>query len=150
MESDTYYMGLALEEARAGLAAGEVPVGAVLVGEGGEILARTFNRPIGLSDPTAHAEILALRAGARLLGNYRLLGSSLYVTIEPCIMCLGALLHARLRRLVFGAPDPKGGACVSLYRLPEDTRFNHRLEVTGGVMEAECREVVQEFFKARR
>ena len=150
MESDIDYMGLALEEARAGLAAGEVPVGAVLVGEGGEILARTFNRPIGLSDPTAHAEILALRAGARLLGNYRLLGASLYVTIEPCIMCLGALLHARLWRLVFGAPDPKGGACVSLYRLPKDTRLNHRLEVTGGVREAECREVVQEFFRARR
>jgi tRNA(adenine34) deaminase len=150
MESDTYYMGLALEAAREGLAAGEVPVGAVLLGEGGEILARTFNRPIGLSDPTAHAEILALRAGARLLGNYRLLGSSLYVTIEPCIMCLGALLHARVRRLVFGASDPKGGACVSLYRLPEDTRFNHRLEVTGDVREAECRELVHEFFKARR
>jgi tRNA(adenine34) deaminase len=150
MEPDTYYMGLALEEAHAGLAAGEVPVGAVLVGEGGEILARTFNRPIGLSDPTAHAEILALREGARLLGNYRLLGSSLYVSIEPCLMCLGALLHARVRRLVFGASDPKGGACVSLYRLHEDTRFNHRLEVTGGVLEAECREVVQEFFKARR
>jgi tRNA(adenine34) deaminase len=150
MESDSYYMGLSLDEAREGLAAGEVPVGAVLVTEGGEILARTFNRPIGLSDPTAHAEILALRAGARLLGNYRLLGSSLYVTIEPCIMCLGALLHARVRRLVFGASDPKGGACVSLYRLPEDTRFNHRLEVTGDVREAECRELVQEFFKARR
>lgn len=143
-------MGLSLEEARAGLAAGEVPVGAVLVGEGGEILARTFNRPIGLSDPTAHAEILALRAGARLLGNYRLLGSSLYVTIEPCIMCLGALLHARVRRLVFGASDPKGGACVSLFHLPEDTRFNHRLEVSGGVREDECRELVQKFFKARR
>jgi tRNA(adenine34) deaminase len=150
MELDSYYIGLALEEAQAGLAAGEVPVGAVLVGVGGEILARTFNRPIGLSDPTAHAEILALRAGARLSGNYRLLGSSLYVTIEPCIMCLGAMLHARLRRLVFGAPDPKGGACVSLYRLPEDTRFNHRLEVTGGVREAECRGLVQEFFKTRR
>lgn len=143
-------MGLALEAAREGLAAGEVPVGAVLVGEGGEMLARTYNRPVGLCDPTAHAEILALREGARLTGNYRLLGSSLYVTIEPCIMCLGALLHARLRRLVFGAPDPKGGACVSLYRLPEDSRFNHRLEVTGGVREAECREMVQEFFKARR
>ncbi len=143
-------MGLALEAAREGLAAGEVPVGAVLVGEGGEILARAYNRPIGACDPTAHAEILALREGARLLGNYRLLGASLYVTMEPCIMCLGALLHARLRRLVYGAPDPKGGACVSLYRLPEDTRFNHRLVVTGGVREAECREVVQEFFKARR
>lgn len=143
-------MGLALEAGRAGLAAGEVPVGAVLVGEGGEILARTFNRPISFCDPTAHAEILALREGARVRGNYRLLGSSLYVTIEPCIMCLGGLLHARVRRLVFGAPDPKGGACVSLYRLPEDSRFNHRLEVTGGVREAECRELMQEFFKGRR
>jgi tRNA(adenine34) deaminase len=150
MESDSYYMGLALAAAKEGLAAGEVPVGAVLVGEGGEILAQTFNRPIDLADPTAHAEILALREGARERGNYRLPGVSLYVTIEPCIMCLGAMLHARLRRLVYGAPDPKGGACESLYRLPEDTRFNHRLEVTGGVREAECREVVQEFFKARR
>jgi tRNA(adenine34) deaminase len=150
MESDTYYMGLALKEAQAGLTAGEVPVGAVLIGEGGEILTRTFNRPIGLSDPTAHAEILALRAGARLLGNYRLLGATLYVTIEPCIMCLGAVLHARLRRLVFGAPDPKGGACVSLFHLPDDTRFNHRIEVKGWVREEECRELVQEFFKTRR
>jgi len=150
MESDTYYMGLALSEGQAGLAAGEVPVGAVLVGEGGQILARTCNRPIGLCDPSAHAEILALREGARLLGNYRLLGTSLYVTMEPCIMCLGAMLHARVRRLVFGAPDPKGGACVSLFRLPEDPRFNHRLEVLGGVRETECQELVQEFFKARR
>jgi len=150
MNTDSYYMGLALGAAKEGLAAGEVPVGAVLIGEDGEILAQTFNRPIGLSDPSAHAEILALRKGARLRGNYRLLGVSLYVTIEPCIMCLGAMLQARVRRLVFGAPDPKGGACVSLYRLPEDTRFNHRLEVTGGVREVECRELVQEFFKAKR
>ena len=150
MESDSYYMGLALEAAREGLAAGEVPVGAVLVDEVGLVLARAFNRPIGLTDPTAHAEIMVLRAGARLRGNYRLPGLSLYVTIEPCIMCLGAMLAARVRRLVFGAPDPKGGACVSLYRLPEDARLNHRLEVTGGVREPECRELVQEFFKARR
>jgi len=150
MESDSYYMGLALAQARQGLAAGEVPVGAVLVDEAGEVLARAFNRPIGSHDPTAHAEILAVREGARARGNYRLPGVSLYVTLEPCIMCLGAMLAARLRRLVFGAPDPKGGACVSLYRLPEDTRLNHRLEVTGGVREAECRELVQEFFQARR
>jgi tRNA(adenine34) deaminase len=143
-------MGLALAQARAGLAAGEVPVGAVLVDEAGGVLVRTFNQPIALNDPTAHAEILAIREGARLRGNYRLPGSSLYVTIEPCIMCLGAMLHARLRRLVYGAPDPKAGACVSLYRLPEDTRFNHRLEVTGGVREAECRALVQEFFQVRR
>jgi len=150
MASDSYYLGLALEAAREGLAAGEVPVGAVLVDEAGEVLARAFNRPIGLNDPTAHAEILVLREGARLRGNYRLPGLSLYVTIEPCIMCLGAMLAARVRRVVFGAPDPKGGACVSLFRLPEDARLNHRLEVTGGVREAECRELVQEFFKARR
>jgi tRNA(adenine34) deaminase len=125
-------------------------VGAVLVDEAGRVLARAFNQPVALKDPTAHAEILALRQGARQRGNYRLPGVSLYVTIEPCIMCLGAALQARLRRVVFGAPDPKGGACVSLYRLPEDTRLNHRLEVTGGVREAECRELLQEFFRARR
>jgi tRNA(adenine34) deaminase len=114
------------------------------------VLARAFNQPIALHDPTAHAEILAVRAGARLTGNYRLPGLSLYVTIEPCIMCVGAMLAARVRRVVFGAADPKGGACVSLYRLPEDARLNHRLEVTGGVREAECRELVQKFFKTRR
>jgi tRNA(adenine34) deaminase len=150
MESDDYYLGLALEAAREGLAAGEVPVGAVLVDEAGLVLARAFNQPIGRHDPTAHAEILVLRQGARARGNYRLPGVSLYVTMEPCIMCLGAVVHARVRRLVFGAPDPKGGACVSLYRLPEDPRLNHRLEVTGGVREAECRALVQEFFQARR
>ena len=150
MESDGYYLGLALEQAKKGLAVGEVPVGAVLVDEAGEVLARAFNQPIGLHDPTAHAEVLALREGARLRGNYRLPGLCLYVTMEPCIMCLGAMIQARLRRVVFGAPDPKGGACVSLFRLPEDARLNHRLEVTGGVREAECRALVQEFFKARR
>ena len=150
METDWHYMGEALDQARQALTAGEVPVGAVLVGEGGEILARAFNRPIGLNDPTAHAEVLALRAAAQRLGNYRLPGVSLYVTIEPCLMCLGAMLTARLKRLVFGASDPKGGACVSLYRIPEDSRVNHHLEVTGGVREAECRELLQEFFKGRR
>ena len=143
-------MGEALEVARLALAAGEVPVGAVLVADGGRILARAYNRPIGLSDPTAHAEVLALREAALLLGNYRLPGVSLYVTIEPCFMCLGALLLARVRRLVFGAPDPKAGACVSLYRLPEDPRLNHRLEVLGGVREAECRDLLQEFFQGKR
>lgn len=150
MKSDFDYMGEALLQARAALLAGEVPVGAVLVGEDGELLARVHNYPILLSDPTAHAEILALRHAARLRGNYRLPGTTLYVTIEPCLMCTGALIHARVRRLVFGAPDPKGGACVSLYRLPEDPRLNHRLEVTGGVREAECRELLQQFFQAKR
>ncbi len=125
-------------------------MGAVVVGEGGEILARAFNQPIARHDPTAHAEVLALRQAARLAGNYRLPRVSLYVTIEPCIMCVGALLAARVQRLVFGAADPKAGACVSLYRLPEDPRLNHRIEVAGGVREAECRELLQEFFRARR
>jgi tRNA(adenine34) deaminase len=150
MENDFDYMGEALAQAREGLATGEVPVGAVVVGAGGEILARAFNRPISLHDPTAHAEVLALRQAAALIGNYRLPGVSLYVTIEPCIMCLGAMLQARVQRLVFGAADPKAGACVSLYRLPEDARLNHHLEVTGGVREAECRELMQEFFRNRR
>lgn len=148
IQTDHHYMGEALAAAREGLAAGEVPVGAVLVGE--MVLARAFNRPIGLNDPTAHAEVLALRHAAARLGNYRLPGTTLYVTIEPCIMCVGALIQARVARLVFGAADPKGGACVSLYRLPEDPRLNHQLEVTGGVREAECRELLQEFFRSRR
>ena len=150
MENDSDYMGAALAAAREGLAAGEVPVGAVVVGEGGQILARAFNQPIALHDPTAHAEVLALRQAAALVGNYRLPGVSLYVTMEPCLMCVGALIAARVGRLVFGAADPKAGACVSLYRLPEDARLNHRMEVTGGVREAECRELLQEFFRARR
>ena len=150
METDNFYMGEALAAAREGLAAGEVPVGAVVVGEGGEILARAFNQPMALHDPTAHAEVLTLRQAAPRVGNYRLPGVSLYVTMEPCLMCVGALIAARVRRLVFGAADPKAGACVSLYRLPEDGRLNHRIEVVGGVREAECRELLQEFFRARR
>ena len=150
METDDYYMGQALDAARLALAAGEVPVGAVVVGEGGKILGRAGNQPLGLCDPTGHAEVLALRQAAAAAGNYRLPGMTLYVTIEPCIMCLGALLQARVARVVFGAADPKGGACVSLFRLPEDERLNHRIEVTGWVREAECRELLQEFFRARR
>ncbi len=150
METDDFYMGQALDAARLALAAGEVPVGAVVVGEGGKILGRACNQPIGLNDPTGHAEVLALRQAAASAGNYRLPGVTLYVTIEPCIMCLGAMLQARVARVVFGATDPKGGACVSLFRLPEDERLTHRIEVTGGVRQAECRELLQEFFRARR
>jgi tRNA(adenine34) deaminase len=150
LDGDEYYMGRALQEARRALDAGEVPVGAVLVAEDGNILAHAHNFPISLNDPTAHAEILALRQAAEILGNYRLPGVTLYVTMEPCLMCTGALIYARIKRLVFGAPDPKAGACVSLYRIPEDVRLNHRLEVTGGVREAECRELVQEFFREKR
>ncbi len=147
---DEQYMGEALYQARLSLEAGEVPVGAVLVIEGGQMVAHAHNFPISLNDPTAHAEILALRQAAEILGNYRLPGTTLYVTMEPCLMCTGALIYARIKRLVFGAPDPKAGACVSLYRIPEDPRLNHRLEVTGGVREAECRELMQNFFRERR
>ena len=143
-------MGEALVQARAAGQAGEVPVGAVLVGEKGEILALAGNRPVSLGDPTAHAEVLALRQAAARAGNYRLPGTTLYVTIEPCLMCVGAALQARVTRLVFGAPDPKAGACVSLYRIPEDSRLNHHIEVLGGVREQECRDLLQEFFQARR
>jgi len=150
METDAFYMGEALEAAREALAAGEVPVGAVVVDEGGKILARAFNQPIARHDPTAHAEVLALRQAAAQVGNYRLPGVSLYVTMEPCIMCVGAMLQARVQRLVFGAADSKGGACVSLYRLPEDGRLNHRIEVIGGLRADECRELLQQFFRGRR
>jgi tRNA(adenine34) deaminase len=143
-------MAQALAQARLALSAGEVPVGAVLVDGEGEIIARAHNAPITQCDPTAHAEILALRQAARVLGNYRLPGATLYVTIEPCAMCAGALIWARLARLVFGAADPKGGACVSLYHIPADPRLNHRVQVKGGVREAECRALMQEFFQARR
>ncbi len=147
---DEEYMGEALDQARLALAAGEVPVGAVLVGPGGEVWGRAHNLPISLNDPTAHAEVLAIRQAAARVGNYRLPGTTLYVTMEPCVMCVGALIQARVARVVFGAPDPKAGACVSLYRLPEDRRLNHRFALTGGVRAEECRELLQEFFRARR
>ena len=150
LSRDEQFMGEALYQARLSLEAGEVPVGAVLVLPEGNPVAHAHNFPISLNDPTAHAEILALRQGAEILGNYRLPGTTLYVTMEPCLMCTGALLYARVQRLVFGAPDPKAGACVSLYRIPEDPRLNHRLEVVGGVREAECRELVQQFFRGKR
>jgi tRNA(adenine34) deaminase len=143
-------MQAALAEARKAWEMEEVPVGAIVVDPAGEIIGRGYNQTIASHDPTAHAEIVALRQAAAQVGNYRLPGCSVYVTIEPCIMCLGALLQARIRRLIFGAPDPKGGACVSLFRLPEDDRLNHRLEVVGGLGEAECRNLLQEFFRQRR
>lgn len=142
-------MHQALEAAAAGAREGEVPVGAVVV-LGGEVLARAYNRPRGLSDPTAHAEVLALREAARSIGNYRLPGATLYVTLEPCAMCVGAMLQARIARLVFGALDPKAGAAVSLYRLAEDERLNHRLEVTGGVLAEESAALLKEFFERLR
>ncbi|HNS53587.1 MAG TPA: tRNA adenosine(34) deaminase TadA [Syntrophales bacterium] len=149
MDHDEQWMRLALAEAQKALAAGEVPVGAVIVRDHG-LIAAAHNGPVGLSDPSAHAEILALRRAAADEGNYRLAGTTLYVTIEPCLMCAGALVQARVARLVFGATDPKGGAVVSLYRVLEDPRLNHRIDVTGGVLAAECGEILSRFFREKR
>ena len=142
-------MALALEEAARGAEAGEVPVGAVVVVEG-RIVGRGHNAPIALADPTAHAEVLALRAAARETGNYRLTGATLYATVEPCVMCCGAALHARIARLVYGAADPKAGAVRSLYRLLEDARLNHQIEVAAGVLGPACGAKLSEFFRSKR
>ena len=151
MLDDLYYLMMeAVEEARAALAEGEVPVGAVLAGPDAGILARAHNRPIALNDPTAHAEILALRRGAEVLGNYRLNGCSLVVTIEPCPMCMGAAVHARIARVVFGAFDPKTGAAGSLYDLGRDARLNHRIEIVPGIMQGACQDLMRRFFRERR
>jgi tRNA(adenine34) deaminase len=146
---DELFMREALELARRAEAAGEVPVGAVIVGESG-IIARGWNQPIGSCDPTAHAEIMALREAARVRGNYRLPGCTLYVTLEPCPMCAGALVHARIDRLVYGASDPRAGAAGSVFNLVQTAELNHRMEVTGGVLAEECRAQLQEFFRSRR
>ena len=142
-------MAAALEEARRARDAGEVPVGAV-VAVNGEIVGRGFNQPISSRDPTAHAEIVALRDAAARVGNYRLTGAALYVTVAPCLMCVGALVHARIETLVFGAIEPKSGAVVSTVRGGELPGHNHRFAVVSGVREDECRALIQEFFKARR
>jgi tRNA(adenine34) deaminase len=149
MPDDLKFMQLALEEARAASAAGEVPVGAVLVLDG-QLIARGRNSTILLNDPTAHAEILALRAAGAALGNYRLLNTTLYVTLEPCAMCAGALVHARVARLVYGCDDPKVGAVAGSLRLLEHSMLNHRVEVTSGVLAQECASLLQSFFAARR
>ena len=139
----------ALDEARRAAASGEVPIGAVVVMDG-VILGRAHNAPIARADPTAHAEVLALRAAAEKCGNYRLAGATLYATVEPCAMCCGAALHARVARVVYGARDPKAGAAESLYRLLDDVRLNHRATVAGGVLAADAARVVSEFFETRR
>jgi tRNA(adenine34) deaminase len=143
------YMREALAQAQLGLAAGEVPIGAVLVIDD-RIVARAFNQPIGAVDPTAHAEVLVLREAARTLGNYRLTAATVYVTVEPCLMCVGALVHARVREVVYGATEPKTGALVSSIRALEAQGLNHRFAVTGGVLEEECRDILQQFFRERR
>ena len=144
-----HFMRAALDQARFGLVAGEVPIGAVVVA-GDEIIARAFNQPISAVDPTAHAEVVALRAAARVVGNYRLVGATVYVTVEPCMMCVGALSHARVAEVVYGAPEPRTGSLVSTLQGLDSSGLHHRFEVTAGVLEDECRELIQEFFRARR
>lgn len=142
------FMRLALAEARRARDLGEVPVGAVMVKDG-EVVGAGFNQPIRSLDPTAHAEVIALRAAAQALGNYRVPGTTLYVTVEPCLMCVGAIVHARVGSVVYGAADPKSGAVRSLLD-PETLPLNHRFEVVEGVLLEECRELLQEFFRSRR
>lgn len=147
--TDADFMALALEQAREAGAAGEVPVGALVVLDGA-VIGRGFNQPILRSDPTAHAEVVALRAAASALGNYRLPGSTLYVTLEPCAMCAGAIMHARVARVVFGARDPKTGVAGSVIDLFAETRLNHHAQVEGGVMGDACGSLLSSFFAARR
>ncbi len=149
-EDDLRHMTRALELARQAQEQGEVPVGAVLVGPEGDVLAECGNAPIASDDATAHAEIRALREAGRAVGNYRLPGTTMYVTLEPCPMCAGALLQARVARLVFGAPDPRTGACGSVIDLLRDNSWNHRVDVEGGVLSEECATLLREFFAVRR
>ena len=142
-------MRAAIELGRQGRRRGEVPVGAVVVLDG-RVVGEGFNEPIGTNDPTAHAEIVALRDAGRRTRNYRLTGATVYVTIEPCQMCVGAMIHARIARVVYGTTEPKAGAIESAMRAHEHPTLNHRMETTGGVLEAECRELIQGFFRARR
>jgi len=143
------FMDAALEQAQLARAAGEVPIGAVLVIDD-EIIARAFNQPISACDPTAHAEVMVLREAARIVGNYRLTDADVYVTLEPCLMCVGALVHARVRNVIYGAAEPKTGALVSTVRGLETPGLNHRFTVTSGMREEAARELIQEFFRGKR
>jgi tRNA(adenine34) deaminase len=149
MDIDVEFMRLALEEGREAALAGEVPVGAVLV-RNAEVVARSGNRTVRDCDPTAHAEVVALREGARKLGNYRLAATTLYVTIEPCSMCAGAIIQARVPRVVYGCDDPKGGAVRSCFEILTHPRLNHQVEVVAGVLAADCAALIQSFFAERR
>jgi tRNA(adenine34) deaminase len=149
MQHDNDYMRIALEEAQKAFDKDEVPVGAVLVREG-HVLARAHNSPITMNDPSAHAEMLALRQAAETIGNYRLVGAELYVTLEPCVMCAGAILQARLARVIFGTRDPKSGAVASLYEIFSDERLNHQVIVTEGILKEECGEILSRFFQQKR
>jgi len=143
-------MKLALSEAEKARRTGEIPIGALIVGDSNQVLAAEHNRTITLNDPTAHAEILALRSAAAKMGNYRLLNTTLYVTVEPCPMCMGAIIHARVSRIVFGTRDAKWGAVGSLYNFAQDQRFNHRPEIVEGICAQECKKLMQDFFSSRR
>jgi len=149
VRNDAEFMELALELARQAARQREVPVGAVVV-EGDVILGEGWNRPIGTTDPTSHAEIVAIRAAALRLGNYRLTGATLYVTLEPCAMCIGAVLNARMARVVYGASDPKAGACGSVFDVPREPKMTHRIDVFGGVCSEASAELLRRFFEARR
>jgi len=149
-EEDEYFMSLALEEARIAFEEDEVPVGAVLVSGEGKVLAKDHNRIISLCDPTAHAEILVLKEGAKRLGNYRLLGCKLYVTLEPCAMCAYAMVLARISELIFATLDPKTGASLSLYQITNDPRLNHTVKVRYGLFKEEAEKLLKDFFRARR
>jgi tRNA(adenine34) deaminase len=148
-EADTRFMMAAIAEAEVAASTDEVPVGAVIV-KGGEMIARGFNCPVQNNDPTAHAEIMAIRAAAVVENNYRLNNTTLYVTLEPCPMCVGAMLHARVSRVVFGAYDPKTGAAGSVLDLCDDRRMNHRIEVNGGLLEDQCGRLLRQFFERKR
>jgi tRNA(adenine34) deaminase len=149
LESDARYMDLALAEAEKAESAGEVPVGAVIV-YNDSVIGSGFNQPISAHDATAHAEIIALRKAGEAIGNYRLSGVTMYCTVEPCMMCAGAMIHARIARLVFGTPDPKAGSAGSIYNVLTDPRLNHRVEVVSGIREDECAALLRTFFSRRR
>jgi len=149
MNDNKHWMQLALQEAEKARKQGEVPVGAVIV-QDNQLIARGFNHPISTHDPSAHAEIVALRNAAKILENYRLPNVSLYVTIEPCAMCAGALIHARIAHLIYGATDPKAGACGSVLSVLNHPALNHQMQVTTGVLASECRTIIQDFFREKR
>ena len=149
MNEDEKWMQIAISEANLAKSKDEIPVGAVLI-QNSELIAQAHNQPISHNDPTAHAEIQVLRIAAKQQSNYRLVGSTIYVTLEPCAMCLGAMMHARIKRIVFGASDPKTGVCGSCANLTSEAFFNHKIAVLGGILEKESKEILQSFFKLRR
>jgi len=149
MNNDEKWMNLAIIEAKLAIDESEIPVGAVLV-QNGILIAQAHNQPIINNDPTAHAEVQLLRKAGEKLKNYRLVGTTLYVTLEPCAMCFGAMMHARIDRIVFGALDPKTGVCGSSTNMSEESFFNHKISISGGILESECKEILQSFFKLRR